>query len=228
MTSGQRAIRILLADDHALVRAGIRALLDTMAGVSVIGEASDGRQALESIDSLHPDLVLMDISMAGLNGIEAVARARKTHPRLPILILSMHAAEEYALEALQAGATGYLLKEAAPAELEIAVRAVARGESYLSPAISVHVVKSMRRQRDPAERETPEDLSPAARLTSRQREILQLIAEGHSTKEIATRLDLSVKTVETHRAQIMERLDIHDVAGLVRYAIRKGLISADR
>jgi len=218
--------RVVLADDHALVRAGIRKLLDAIAGIEVVGEASDGREALELIASARPDLAVMDIGMSGLNGLDATMRAKKTFPRTRILILSMHRAEEYVLEALRAGASGYLLKEAAPAELELAVRAVLRGEIYLSPGVSSHVAKSAVRQRVAAPVALSERKPPPA-LTSRQREVLQLIAEGHSTKDIATRLALSVKTVETHRAQLMERLDIHDVAGLVRYAIRIGLVSSE-
>ncbi|HYC24219.1 MAG TPA: response regulator transcription factor [Candidatus Bathyarchaeia archaeon] len=225
MTSGALG-RVVLADDHALVRAGIRKLLGAIAGIEVVGEASDGREALELIASARPDLAVMDIGMSGLNGLDATMRAKKAFPRTRILILSMHRAEEYVLEALRAGASGYLLKEAAPAELELAVRAVLRGEIYLSPGVSSHVAKSAVRQRVTAP-VAPSERKPPPALTSRQREVLQLIAEGHSTKDIATRLALSVKTVETHRAQLMERLDIHDVAGLVRYAIRIGLVSSE-
>lgn len=215
------SIRILLADDHVLVRAGIRALAQNIDGVEIVGEAVDGRHALAMIKTQEPDLVLMDISMAGLNGLEATARIAKEFPEVRVLILSAHANEEYVWQALRAGAAGYLLKDAGTAELELAIRAVARGESYLSPAVSKHVVADYVR-RVGGEPRTLELLTP------RQREILQLIAEGQTTKEIARTLHISVKTVETHRMQLMERLDIHDVAGLVKYAIRTGLIKSDQ
>jgi DNA-binding NarL/FixJ family response regulator len=221
--------RVLLAEDHALVRAGIRALLQNLTGIEVVAEAGDGREALRLIKTYQPDLVLMDIAMAGLNGLEATARVTKEFPGVRVIVLSMHSTEEYVAQALRAGAAGYLLKDAAATELELAVTAVARGETYLSPAVSKHVIASYLRRAGGADaggdEETP---SPVALLTPRQREILQLIAEGHSTKEIAATLHLSVKTVETHRMQLMGRLDVHDVAGLVRYAIRIGLVMPDR
>ena len=213
-------VRIVLADDHALVRAGMRSLLSGVAGVEVVGEAQDGQQVLELVDRLSPRLVLMDIAMPGLNGLEATARIVKRHPHTAVIILSMHAAEEYALQALRAGAAGYLLKDADVAELELAILAVARGETYLSPAVSKHLVTDFRRR-------VAEPSDPLERLTPRQREVLQLIAEGRATKEIAAKLKLSVKTIETHRAQLMDRLDIHDVAGLVRFAVRVGLVSPE-
>ncbi|HKS37449.1 MAG TPA: response regulator transcription factor [Verrucomicrobiae bacterium] len=215
-----KPIRVLLADDHTLVRAGIRSLAERIPGVQVVGEAANGREALDLIRSQRPDLVVMDITMAGLNGLEAAARVSKEFPAVKIIILSMHANEEYVLQALRAGAAGYLLKDAATTELDIALQAVARGETYLSPAISKRVIESFLRQGG--------NPDPLAQLTPRQREILQLIAEGKSTKEIAFTLKLSVKTVETHRAQLMERLEIRDVAGLVRYAMRTGLISNEQ
>jgi len=214
-------IRVVLADDHALVRAGIRALLTGIAGIEVVGEAQDGHQVIELVDKLRPRLVLMDIAMPGLNGLEATARIAKSHPGTAVIILSMHAGEEYALQALKAGASGYLLKDADLAELELGISAVARGETYLSPVVSKHLVADYRRRA--AGQEQPD---PLERLSSRHREVLQLIAEGHTTKDIAAKLKLSVKTVETHRAQLMDRLDIHDVAGLVRFAIRSGLIAS--
>jgi DNA-binding NarL/FixJ family response regulator len=210
--------RVLLADDHALVRAGIRSLLSTMGGIEVVGEAGEGEEAVRLAGVLRPEVVLMDIAMPGLNGLDATARIVERQPGIRVIILSMHAGEEYALGALRAGATGYVLKDADLTELERAIAAVSRGETYLSPAVSTHVIADYRR------RVTAEP-SPLERLSARQREVLTLIAEGHSTKEIASRLKLSVKTVETHRAQLMDRLDIHDVAGLVRFAIRVGLIS---
>lgn len=213
-------IRTLLVDDHLLVRASLRSLLDDFGGVQVVGEASDGRQALELVGEYRPELVLMDISMPGLNGLEATQRIGRDHPQVRVIVLSMHTSEQHVLQALRAGARGYVLKGATPRELELAIDAVARGEIFLSPAISKHVVESLLRQ-NPAEVESVDQLTP------RQREILQLIAEGHSSKEIAQLLNASVKTIESHRASLMERLDIHDVAGLVRYAIRHGLVSSE-
>ena len=169
------------------------------------------------VRELLPDMVLMDIAMPGLNGLEAAERIHGIHPQTKIIILSMHASEEYVAQAMKAGASGYLLKDAATSELETALKFVAAGQFYLSPAISRQVVDNYLRGGP-----TGVEL-----LTPRQREILQLVAEGRSTREIADTLHLSVKTVETHRAQLMERLDIHDVAGLIRYALKKGLISAD-
>ena len=212
-------IRVLLADDHSLVRAGIRSLLGAMAEVEVIAEAASGEEALELAASAKPDVVLMDIAMKGITGLEAAARLRERHPAIRVVILSMHSGEEYVLQALRAGAAGYLLKDAATGELELALRSVMRGESWLSPAVSRQVVEGYV-QRSGGEA-TPEV------LTARQREVLRLIAVGKSTKEIAFLLNLSVKTVETHRAQIMERLGIRDVAGLVRYALRTGLVPPD-
>lgn len=222
-----KAIRVLLADDHGLVRAGLRALLERLPRVEVVGEAGDGREALQQIESLRPDVALMDIGMAGMNGLEATTRATREHPRVRILILSMHTSEEYVLQALRAGAAGYLLKGALTAELEVAIGAVAAGGTYLSPAVSKHVVADyVRRLGEDSATDAIE--SPYRDLTPRQREILQLVAEGHSSKEIAQTLEIGVKTVETYRSELMERLDIHDVAGLVRYAIRSGLVSSER
>jgi DNA-binding NarL/FixJ family response regulator len=215
-----KPIRVLLAEDHALVRAGFRALLHNLPNTQVVAEASDGREALRLIAEHQPDVVLMDIAMPGLNGLEAASRVAREFPCVCVIILSMHANEEYVLQALHAGAVGYLLKDADTTELELALKAVARGEVYLSPAVSKHVVADYIRR-------TSGEPSPLERLTPRQREVLQLIAEGHTTKEIARTLNVSVKTVDTHRTQLMERLDIHDVTGLVRYAIRMGLVSPD-
>jgi DNA-binding NarL/FixJ family response regulator len=212
--------RILLADDHTLVRAGLRILLSTLPGVDVIGEANDGGEAIKLVGELKPDVVLMDIAMKPVNGLDAAARINVKFPDVRILILSMHANEEYVLQALRAGASGYLLKEAATAELGLALAAVARGETYLSPPVSRAVV-------DGYVHRTAADSSSDEVLTPRQKQILEYIAKGLGTKEIAFELDLSVKTVETHRSMLMERLGIRDVAGLTRYAIRQGLISPD-
>ena len=214
-------IRVVLADDHTLFRAGMRALLETLPDVQVVAEASDGREAVHMVKTTQPNVVLMDIAMPGLNGLEATKRLVKEVPDINVLILSMHKSEEYVWQALRAGAAGYLLKDADVAELALAIKAVTRGETYLSSPISTHVIREYL-QRGGGEETVLE------RLTPRQREILQLIAEGHTTKAIAQRLCLSVKTVETHRVQMMERLDIHDVAGLVRYAIRMGLVLPDK
>lgn len=211
-------MKILVADDHTLMRAGLVTLIARLPEMEVVAEAEDGRKALRLARDLQPDIVLMDIAMPGLNGLEAAERIHGILPSVKIIILSMHASEEYVAQALKAGASGYLLKDAATTELEMALKSVAMGQFYLSPAISRQVVDTMLRGGP-----TGLDL-----LTPRQREILQLIAEGKSTREIADTLHLSVKTVETHRAQLMERLDIHDVAGLIRYALRKGLITNER
>lgn len=212
-------VRVLLADDHTLVRAGLRKLLESIPSMEVVGEAGDGLELLELVEKLQPQMVLMDIAMPGLNGLEATGRLVKTWPGIRVLILSMHQNSEYVRQALRQGAAAYLLKDAAPLELELAIRAVLKGETYLSPAVSKGVVSDyVQRLRT--------DEQPADALTPRQREVLQLIAEGQSTKEIARRLDLSIKTVETHRTQLMKQLDIHEIAGLVRFAIRTGLVSA--
>ncbi|MFO7445617.1 MAG: response regulator transcription factor [Ignavibacteriaceae bacterium] len=220
-------IKVLLADDHALVRAGIRALLQNMHNVEVVAEAHNGRDALKLIEEFKPDVVLLDIAMPELNGLEVAARVSKEMPEVKVAILSMHADEEYVLQALRAGASGYLLKDSAPTELELAITAVSRGETYLSPAISKRVVNDYLRRVSDAPSDSKTEMSAYVQLTPRQREILQLIVEGNSTKEIAYKLNLSVKTVETHRMQLMERLGIKDVTGLVRYAIRAGIITSE-
>jgi two-component system, NarL family, response regulator LiaR len=217
-------MRVLLADDHNLVRAGIRALLETLPDVEIVAEAADGQQALQALINNKPDIALIDISMPGLNGLELAARASREVPETRLVILSVHGDASHVAQALRAGAKGYLLKDAAADELPVLIRAVMRGETYLSPGISRHVVDGFLGRVAPS---APES-DPASLLTSRQREILQLVAEGKSTKEVAQLLELSVKTVEAHRAQIMERLDIHDLAGLVRYAVRAGLVSPER
>lgn len=211
-------IRVVLADDHTLVRAGLRSLLASIPGVEVVGEAGNGVEASRLVSELRPDVVLMDVSMPALNGIEATRRIVKLQPRTRILIVSMHSDREYVRQALVAGAHGYLLKDTQPGELSLALRAVAGGDMWLSPAVASSVVEDAVR---------PTALAPAEELTPRQREVLQLIAEGHTTGRIARQLRLSVKTVESHRAQIMQRLDIHHVPGLVRYALRKGMVSPD-
>lgn len=214
------SIRVVLADDHSLFRAGIQALLTQIDGVDVIGEADNGRKALELVRANTPDVVLMDIAMPEMNGLETASRVTKEFPGVRVIMLSMHAGEEYVMQALRAGASGYLLKDAATSELELAVRAVARGETYLTPTISKRVI-------DDYLMRTTGTSNSTDQLTKRQREILQLIAKGYTSKEMAQMLNLSPKTIETHRTQLMKQLDIHDVAGLVRYAIRVGLVAVD-
>ena len=211
--------RILLVDDHALVRAGIRALIEGKPGIEVIAETGDGDEALRIIGELHPNLVLLDITIQSLNGFEVLEQITKQYPQTRVIILTVHEGTEYAMRALRSGAAGYLPKSAASIELEDAISAVAQGGTYLSHAISQKTLFEY------AQARTPQDL--LASLTSRQREILKLIAEGQSTKEIGSNLNISVKTVESHRAKLAEKLGIHDVAGLVRFAIRMGLIQVE-
>jgi len=211
-------VRVLLVDDHALVREGVAALLETFEGMEVVGQADSAEQAIALLATLETDLVLMDISMRGMSGIDATARIKHDHPALKVVMLSMHTQPDFVRRALQAGATGYLLKGASPVELELALRSVARSETYLSPGVTQPVVADFIRQAA-----LPQ--GPLASLTPRQREILQGIATGQTTKQIAFGLQISTKTVETHRTQLMDRLDIHDIAGLVRFAVRQGLVS---
>ena len=213
------AIRIVLADDHELVRDGIRSLIERMSGVEVVGEASNGLEAIELVRSKSPSLVLMDIAMPVLDGIETLSRITKRFPCAKVVMLSAYGTEDYVSRAFRSGASGYMLKYAATVELEMVIRVVAEGKTYLSPAISRIIVNNYLRRSEGG-------LNPLDQLTERQREILHMIADGKNTKEIAFALEISVKTVESHRLQLMARLDIHDVAGLVRYAIRNGLVEA--
>lgn len=213
-------LRVMIVEDHALVRAGMRALLEKIDGIEVISAVGDGWEAVKAVQTDAPDLVLMDIAMPELNGLDATSRIVKESPATRVILLSMHANEEYLQQALQSGALGYLLKGAELAELELAIKTVSRGESYLTPAVAKYAIEAYREKSDGP-------TGPLAKLSMRQREILQLIAEGHTTKDIAQRLNVSVKTVETHRAHLMERLEIHDVPGLVRFAVRVGLILPD-
>jgi len=214
-----KTVRVLLADDHPIVRAGIRAELEKVPGLEFVGEATDGRQALDLVASQKPNLVFMDISMPNLNGLEATTRITRDFPEVKVIILSRHDNEEYFWHALKAGAAGYLLKRAAMTELGAAVQRVSAGEIYLSRDISDRLLKKFPLHQI-AHKKTPLDL-----LTDRQREILQLIAEGQTTIGIGLVLKISPKTVEYHRAQLMDRLKIHDIPGLVRFALRSGLIS---
>ena len=210
--------RLLLADDHALIRVGVRAMIDGLQGFEIVGEAEDGQQAVEKARELKPDIILLDVSMKDLSGIDALAPLAEAAPGSKVLMLSMHSDAEVVLEALRKGAQGYLLKDAAMAELHLALRAIGRGERYLSSAVARLVIEqALSNEPAPVEQD----------LTQRQIEILRLITRGASTRAIASGLNPSVKTVEAHRAQIMKRLDIHDVPGLVLYAIRQGIISAD-
>jgi DNA-binding NarL/FixJ family response regulator len=210
-------IRVILADDHAIVRVGVRSLLEEMPEIEVVAEAVDGHQALDLVEAHRPDVLVTDIAMPGLSGLELAEMVSRDHAVTRVLVLSMHKERAFATRALACGAAGYLLKDAASSELGIAVLAVARGDGYLSPTVSAYLVADYARLAK-AEAPPPDPLSP------RQHEVLRLVAEGLPTKVIAKRLGISVKTAETHRAQMMDRLDIHDVAGLVRYAIRTGLI----
>ncbi len=212
-------IRVLIADDHALVRAGIRALVERIDGVVVVGEAGKGSEALELVRQFGPDLILLDITMPDGNGFEVLDQVTKYYPEIRVIVLTVHEAGEYALRAVREGAAGYLPKSAASIELEQAIQTVIRGERYISPETAQNTIFEV------TNRATKRDL--LATLSPRQREVLRLIAEGKTTKQIAQVLEISVKTVETHRAQLMERLGIHDVAGLVRYAIIVGLIEVE-
>jgi DNA-binding NarL/FixJ family response regulator len=227
------SIRVLIADDHTLLRSGLRALLERAPDISVVGEASDGREALRLIEEQHPDVVLMDVTMAGLNGLEATMRAVRDHRGVRVVILSMHKNEEYVVHAVQAGASGYLLKDVATTELETAIRTVMKGQRYLSAEAAQRVADYEERfgtitaQGGPPGSPGFAPSRDPTQLTQREREVLQLIAEGRTMQEIATVLAISPKTVETHRYRLMDRLNIHHVAGLVRYAMRVGLVQPE-
>ncbi|HTL30785.1 MAG TPA: response regulator transcription factor [Tepidisphaeraceae bacterium] len=215
--------RILLADDHQIVRQGLRSLLDQHPDMEVVGEAEDGRKAVEMTDELNPDVVVMDVGMPGLNGIEATRQVALKEKGTKVVALSMHSDRRFVGEMLKAGAKGYLLKDGAFDELANAIRTVCANKVYLSPKIANFVVEDYVRQRP----EVPGKKSAYASITPREREVLQLFAEGQSTKQVAATLHLSVKTVETHRRQIMEKLQIFSVAELTKYAIREGITSAE-
>ncbi len=206
------SLRILLADDHVIVRQGLRALLDRER-LEVVGEASDGREAVRLAMTLRPEVAVLDLAMPLLNGMDAAREILKTDPRTKVILLTMHTEDRYVLEALRAGVSGYVVKTRAAGDLLQAIREVQRGHFYLSPGISRVVIEAFLAKGDP----------PPDPLTSRERQVLQLIAEGKTTKQAAALLDISVKTAETHRTRIMQKLDIHETAGLVRYAIRLGL-----
>ena len=213
-------VRILLADDHSVIRSGLRLVLERQADFQVVAEASDGREAVNAAAEHKPDVVVMDLAMPNLNGIEAARQITSGFPATRVVVLTMHSDEEYVLRALKAGARGYLLKESAEADLIAAVRAVSAGKAFFSPVVSRMLVEDYVRQLQDRDLEDSYDL-----LTSREREILQLVAEGRSNKEIAGLLNLSVYTVETHRSNIMEKLNLHSVPELILYAVRKGVIA---
>jgi len=213
------AIRVIVADDHHLVRQGIRALLEKADDIEVVAEAADGQEAVGLVERLAPDVLLMDIAMPRLSGIQAVGRVRALGVGTQVVILSMYSDEALVRQALRSGAQGYLLKRSVSEELLLAVRAASRGEIYLSPGICQSVVADFLARQTDADK-----LSPFERLTSREREVLQLISEGHTNNAIAQVLKVSAKTVEKHRANLMSKLRVHDLAGLIRAAIKHGLI----
>lgn len=215
-------IKVLLAEDHTIVRKGITSLLAGEADIEVVGEAEDGQEAVEKVEQLAPDVVLMDNTMPVLNGLEATRQIKKRFPEVKVLVLTMHTTEEYIQQFLQAGASGYLIKKTAPKELVTAIYAVYRGDSYLSPAISNLIIEGYLQQAASVASEDNYE-----KLTDRERQVLQMITEGASNREIAERLHLSIKTVNNHRMNLMDKLNIHNTAKLVKYAIRKGVISLD-
>ena len=212
-------IKILVVDDHAIMRDGIRALLGIHDDMEIVGEASEGKEAIERVQELVPDVVVMDIAMPGMDGLEAARRIRKKNPKVKVLILTQHDNREYILSAIKAGATGYVPKRALGSELVSAIRAVHVGDSFLYPSVATALIEDYRQQADGEE--------PYDRLTAREREILKLIAEGHTSRQIADILFISSKTVLGHRTKIMEKLDLHNRTELIKYAMRKGLVSMD-
>jgi two-component system response regulator NreC len=215
-----RKIRVLLADDHNLIRAGLRRVVESQTDFIVAGEAEDGRQAVAMTEQLKPDVVVMDIGMPSLNGIEAARQIRGAHPETQIVMLSMHSDEGYVLRALKAGAKAYLLKDSAEADLASAIHAAAEGKSFFSPAVGKVLLEDYMRKMERTGAEDSYEL-----LSPREREVLQLVAEGKSSKEVANLLDLSVNTVETHRARVMQKLNLRGIPELILYAVRKGIIS---
>ena len=214
-------IKVLLVDDHAMIREGLRSLLDKQPGMEVIADADDGRKAIELVREHLPDIIVMDITMRGLNGIEATRQITQEFPSVKVIALSIHSKRRYVTDMLSAGASGYVLKECLFDELVQAIQAVVTGDRYLSPRITDVVVD------DYVRRLSTIDNSPLETLTSRQREVLQLVAEGKSTKQIALELHVSTKTIEANRRQIMDKLDIHSIAELTKYAVREGLTTLE-
>jgi two-component system, NarL family, response regulator NreC len=221
-------IRILLADDHDILRDGLRALFEAVEDIEIVGEARTGREAVEQAERLQPDVVLMDISMPELDGMEACRRIRAQRPDCQVLFLTMHEAEEYLLRSARAGASGYVIKRTAAADVLAAVRAVARGELFLSPSVAHALADERSSTVTPRRRKGLNGDDRYTLLTGREREILQLVGEGYSNQEIADLLTLSVKTVQSHRAAVMQKLDLRDVTHLVRYAVRKGIVDPER
>ena len=213
-----RAMRILLADDHTIMRDGVRALLSLQDDIQIVGEASEGRETIEKVRELEPDIVVMDIAMPGMDGLEATRRIKSKYPKVKVLILTQYNNREYILSAIKAGAAGYVPKRALGSDLISALSAIHRGESFLYPSAAAALIEDYRQQAE---------VEPYDRLTAREREILKLIAEGHTSREIAGMLFISLKTVQGHRAKIMEKLDIHNRTELIKYAMRKGLVSID-
>ena len=211
-------VKVLIVDDHAIMRDGIRALLTVNDDIEVIGEASEGREAIKKLEQLKPDVIVMDIAMPGMDGMEATRQMVKANARVKVLILTQHDNKEYILQAIKAGAAGFVPKRALGSELVSAIRAVSRGDSVLYPSVASALIEDYRQR---------SELDPYDRLTAREREILKLIAEGHTSQEIADMLVISLKTVLGHRTKIMEKLDIHNRTELIKYAMRKGLISID-
>lgn len=218
-------ITIVIADDHELIMAGIRSLIENIPELEIIGEAKDGYEALELIERKNPDVAILDISMPGLNGLEALSKISKSSNDTKVIILSMYSNKEYVIRALKNGAAGYILKDAAWDELELAIKKVLKGEVYLYSKIAHHVIDFLKQDK-PGSKFNQFD-SNYEQLSPRHHEVLKLIGEGLSTKEIAVKLNLSVNTVESHRKELMKRLNIHDLAGLVRYSIKIGLVSLD-
>jgi two-component system response regulator NreC len=216
-------LKVLLVEDHAIVRQGIRSLLEEESDILVVGEAGDGSQALEQAERLSPDIVLMDLSMPGVGGIEATRQIRERFPAMRVIVLSMHESEEYVFRVLQAGASGYVLKRATTTELVLALRAVAAGSTFLSPSISQILIGDFVQRATSRQR----DQEVADLLTPRERQVLQFVAQGYSNRQIAEQLHISIKTVETHRGNMMSKLDVHDRASLIRYARESGLITLE-
>ena len=219
MEQNPAPIRILLADDHAVLRDGVRMILESHPGLEVVGTVDNGVEAVALAATLRPDVAVLDVAMPGLNGLEAAREIRDACPETEVVILSMHEGEDYLREALRAGAAGYVLKRAAAKELVGAIHAVRRGESYLDPALTRTLISDYVRKVDRSD-------TPADALTEREIEVLRLVAEGFTNRQIALRLNISIKTVQSHRANLMDKLDLHDRTELVRYAIRRGLITA--
>jgi DNA-binding NarL/FixJ family response regulator len=215
-----KTIRVIVADDHTIIRSGLRALLDREPDIEVVAEAPDGRQAVQRAQELLPDVVLLDIAMPNLNGIEAARQIAAKHERMGMIILSMHSDESYVLKALKAGARGYLLKDSSESDVVNAVRAVSSGKAYFSPEISRMMADDYLRQMQQRGVEDSYEL-----LTSREREILQMLAEGKSNKDVANLLNLSLHTVETHRSNILQKLNLHSIPELILYAVRKGIVT---